>query len=184
MDRRDAIKKSIVLAGGIVIAPELLAKALENPVPYLQAVPASRIALLAEMADTIIPDTDTPGAKAAKVEEFIVVTVEACLPPKQRDAFWMWLDAAEKQCISTYGRSYTACTTDERNSLMRSLEAMTKTAPPDQPAFFSMLKSMTMHGYFTSEIGATQALNYDPIPGQWIADMPIDGNTKAWTPMF
>lgn len=184
MDRRDAIKKSIVLAGGIIIAPELLAQALENPAPYLQAVPATRLALLAEMADTIIPETDTPGAKATKTEEFIVVVVEACLSPEQRDFFWQSLDIIEQQCMTINGRSYLDCTQDERHKLMRQLEAAAKNASPGQPAFFTLLKSMTLHGYFTSEAGATLALNYDPIPGKWIADMPIDGDTKAWTPMF
>jgi hypothetical protein len=43
---------------------------------------------------------------------------------------------------------------------------------------------LTLHGYFTSEIGATQALNYDPVPGGWVADMVINDQTNAWTPMF
>lgn len=184
MDRRHALKKTIVLAGGIIIAPELLAQSLDKAAFFLQAVPAERLALLAEMAETILPETDTPGAKAAKTEEFIVVVVEAVLSAEQRDKFWQSLDAAERNCISINGRSYLDCSSEERIRLMRNLEAAAKSEPSDTPAFFTLLKSMTLHGFFTSEIGATQALNYDPIPGVWIADMPIDENTKSWTPMF
>ena len=65
------------------------------------------------------------------------------------------------------------------------LPEQTSTEPTmNLEVMLQVLKELTLHGYFTSEIGATKALNYDPIPGVWIPDLPIDENTKAWTPMF
>lgn len=180
MQRRDVIKKSILLAGGIALAPGLLARALADPRPLLDAIPADRLQLLAEMADTIIPDTDTPGAKAAAVQDFIAVAVEACFPPDQRTRFWDGLEAAGRQCQEETGRSFLEAAPDARIRFFEQMEA----ASAGTPGFFQWLKELTLHGYFTSETGATQALDYDPVPGVWIPDMPADENTKAWTPLF
>ncbi|MBK7936556.1 MAG: gluconate 2-dehydrogenase subunit 3 family protein [Lewinellaceae bacterium] len=185
MQRREALKKATLFIAGIAISPELIAKALADPSPTLARQPADRLALLAEMADTILPDTDTPGAKAAKVHEFIAVVVEDCLSPERRDAFWNGLQFTEQQCIATQGKSFVDCSREQRNAFFRQLQAEAKSAPNDAgEPFWYQLKGITLHGYFTSEIGATQALNYDPIPGGWIPDMIIDDNTKAWTPVF
>lgn len=180
MQRRDAIKKTILLAGGIALAPELLAKALAEPAPLLGALPAGRLAVLAEMADTILPETDTPGAKAAAVQDFIALAVEACFPPDQRTRFWAGLEAAERQCREQTGRSFEEADAAARTRLFEQLEAAAEGAP----GFFQWLKELTLHGYFNSETGATQALAYDPVPGVWIPDMPVDENTKAWASYF
>ncbi len=180
MQRREALKKTALFIGSIAIAPELLAKALADPYPTLSRLPADRLVLLAEMADTILPDTDTPGAKAAKVQDYIAVVVEDCFPPDQRPVFWDGLEATEKQCVAMHGKSFVDCSVAERTVFFKKLEAEQK----DGDSFWRQLKGLTINGYFSSEIGATQALNYDPIPGGWVPDMIIDSNTKAWTPVF
>ncbi len=182
MHRRDAIKKTIILAGGIALTPDLLAKALGDPQPVLSTLPADRLNLLAEMADTIIPDTDTPGAKAAAVQEFIALTVESCFPPEKRTLFWQGLEDAERQCQTVYTRSFVDLENAEREPFLQKLES--DEAASAEPGFFTWLKQLTLHGYFTSETGATQALAYDPIPGVWIPDLLVDEDTKSWTPMF
>jgi len=186
MDRRYAIKQVALILGGISIAPEVMAKALANATNTLAAVLADNLILLAEMADTILPDTDTPGAKAAKVEEYIAVIVQDCFPPDRRDAFWRDLAAADNQCKALNRKGFVDCDLVQRTAFFNQLQQEAKDQPAFQqaPSFWITLKDLTLNGYFTSEIGATQALAYDPIPGGWIPDMKIDENTKAWTPMF
>jgi hypothetical protein len=184
MDRREAFKKIALLLGGVALAPELLANALSSSTNWRELIPADRLALLAEMADTIIPTTDTPGAKAAKTEEFIVAAVENCLPVGQRKRFWDSLVDADEACEMMFKKSFVACDLKQRTQFFEKLQAEAKTKKGDGPAFFTALKTLTLHGYFTSEIGATQALNYDPIPGAWDPALKIDENTKAWTPVF
>ncbi len=166
-----------------MIAPELIAKAMANPAKTLATLPPARLDLLAEMADTILPDTDTPGAKAAKVHEFIAVVVEDCLPPEQTTRFWSELEATDSQCQAMHGRSFVDCSPEQRIAFFQQLQTDSK-ASGKNDSFFFQLKNLTLQGYFTSEIGATQALAYDPIPGSWIPDMKLDDTTKAWTPMF
>lgn len=180
------MRRLATLLGGVAVAPELLARALAEPAAMLAAVPAEHLALLAEMADTIIPDTDTPGAKAAKVEEFIALAAETILPLGKRKRFWDGLTIAEEACERMHGRSFAACSPAQRTVFFQKLEADERAQTPDEDGlrFFESLKSMTVFGYFTSEIGATQALNYDPVPGEWIPDMKADEQTKNWASIF
>ena len=186
MQRRYALKQIATVIGGVLIAPEVMARALADADQTLANVPADRLILLAEMADTIIPETDTPGAKAAKVQDYIAVIVNDCFPPAQRDRFWHDLEEAEAQCKAMHNKSFVDCDTVQRTAFFNKLQDVVRDSPqfPQEPPFFVTLKDLTLNGYFTSEIGATQALAFDPIPGGWIPDMPIDANTKAWTPMF
>lgn len=183
MNRRESFQRIAMVLGGMALAPELLAKALAGPSPT--NMPADRLLLLDEMAETIIPATDTPGAKAAKVGEFIIHAVNTCLPEKRQARFWEGLDQAEASCLQQTGKSFTDCSEDARSLFFKFLQSQ-KTEPgkDEMPSFFTSLKMLVLYGYFTSEIGASQALNYDPIPGGWIADMPADEATKAWTPLF
>ncbi len=186
MTRRESFQRIALLLGGVAIAPELLAKALEPATSTLKKMGADRLQLLDEMAETIIPTTDTPGAKAAQVGAFMVHAVEYCLPEKQKERFWADLNTTEAACVQQHGKSFIDCSEAERITFFQHLEAQ-KPAPgkeADAPTFFYSLKMLVLYGYFTSEIGATQALNYDPVPGEWIADMPVQSDTKAWTPMF
>ena len=186
MNRRESLQRIALVLGGIAIAPELLARALASPAELLKNVPADRLLLLDEMAETIIPTTDTPGAKAAKVGEFIIHAVENCLPEKRKKRFWDELDAAEIACKQQSGKSFVDCTVAERTAFFQQLQAKKAVQgdDPEIPVFFTALKMLVLHGYFTSEIGASQALNYDPVPGSWIPDMIITPDTKAWTPVF
>jgi hypothetical protein len=186
MNRRESLQRIALLLGGVALAPELLAQALAGPSAALQNTPADRLLILDEMAEMIIPTTDTPGAKAAKVAEFIVHAVEYCLPTDRKKRFWEDLDAAEAACKRQTGKSFTACNNTERTTFLQQLQAQKHAAGDDTkaPMFFTSLKMLVLHGYFTSEIGATQALNYDPIPGGWIPDMLLEPDTKAWTPLF
>ena len=184
MQRREAIQKLAVLLGGISLTPQLLAAAASRAAAgeAPAGLPADRLALLAEMADTIIPTTDTPGAKAAGAQNFIALVVEECMKPQDKAAFWAALEAADRDCTAAYGKSFVDCSNEQRTAFFTKLEQSARTAP--DPNFWRALKALTIQAYFTSEIGMTQALAYDPIPGEWIPDMKIDDNTKAWASMF
>lgn len=184
MERRTALQRLAVLLGGIALSPELLAGMAARAAAGEQpaGLQAGQLELLAELAETILPETDTPGAKAAGVDRFIALMVQECLPAAEARYFWDGLATADAYCNQLFGKSFTACPPEARNTFLRRLEAASKDKP--DPEFWRMLKSLTLQGYFSSEIGMTQALNYDPVPGVWIADMKADENTKAWANMI
>jgi hypothetical protein len=184
MQRRTALQQLAVLLGGITLSPELMAntiaRATAGQAPA--GVSPANLALLADMADTIIPTTDTPGAKAVGAHNFIALVVDECLKPQDRTAFWAGLEQADADCKTMQGKSFVACNDTERTQFFTRLEEKAKMA--EGPTFWRTLKGLTLFGYFTSEVGMTQALAYDPIPGGWEPNLQIDENTKAWAPMF
>lgn len=184
MQRRTALQQLAVLLGGITLTPEIMARTVARAASGEAAagIGADRLALLAEMADTILPDTDTPGAKAANVHQFISLIVQDCFSPADQNLFWTALDEADRDCQNTYGNSFAKCDAKQRFVFLEQLEKRSKEQP--DPNFWRALKGLTLFGYFSSEIGMTQALAYDPIPGGWVPDLKIDANTKAWAPMF
>jgi methylmalonyl-CoA mutase N-terminal domain/subunit len=137
------------------------------------AVTADQTALLAELADVIIPTTDTPGAKAAGVEAFIIRVMRDCYILEEQESFYAGLAKVEEAGRGKHGKGFTELSPEEKIALV------TDTAKTDR-AFFRRLKELTVTGYFISEIGATQALEYLPVPGRFEGDVPMQPGQKAW----
>ncbi len=172
--RRAAVQRISLLLGGAISA-ELTAGLLgevSNSAPSAPVSPEQQ-QLLAEVADTIIPTTDTPGAKAAGAEKFIVRVMRDCYRPDAQEKFYAGLAALEADCRSTHGKGFAELPPADRK---QALEHSAKT----NKAFFKTLRELTVAGYFTSEIGATQALAYLPIPGRFEGDLPITPGQKTW----
>ncbi len=174
MNRREAVRNLSLILGGVLSAEltaALQGQVLNTGAPLL--VSASQEALLAEAADTIIPTTDTPGAKAAGVEKFIVRVLRDCYRPEAQIRFYDGLARLEAAARSAHGKAFTELTPAQRHTV---LLASTQT----DKAFFLLLKQLTVAGYFTSEIGATKALVYLPIPGKFQGETPLQPGQKAW----
>jgi hypothetical protein len=184
MQRRTALQRLAVLLGGIALTPELMAAMTARAAAGEQGawIRPGQQELLAELTEVIIPETDTPGAKAAGVDRFISLFVQDFLKPADQQVFSKGLAAVDTDCQIQQGRTFLACTREQRIAFLQKLEKDAKGQP--DPNFWRMLKALTIQGYFTSEIGMTKALAYDPIPGAWIPDLKIDASTKAWANMF
>ena len=118
--------------------------------------------LLAEVVDTIIPDTTTPGAKAARVHVFVDLMLAACVPDTDGQAAIAALDSL--------GPGFMAAAPGERQTRLTRMDG----------AGFALLKELTLLGYFTSEIGASQALAYDPVPGNYRGCIELTPRQRAW----
>jgi hypothetical protein len=174
MNRREAIEKITLMMGGVLAAP-LMAGAMGEKLNFgpSLAVSASQEALLAEIADVIIPTTGTPGAKAAGVEKFIVRVVRDCYQIDEQKKFYDGVDRLDKDSQATYQKGFASLDPAQKK------EMLTKTTTSDKP-FFLQMKGLTVTGYFTSEIGATQALDYLPIPGRFEGSWPMPKGQKTW----
>ncbi len=144
--------------------------------------------LIAELADVIIPPTDTPGAKEAKVQDYIIDFMEACSSNKEFNTFFNGLNDLQETAESEYQTTFENCNIDQKTALLKNLDT---DSDPNSiftkidikirgRSFFKMLKTLTVEGYCTSEIGATQMLAYDPAPGEYIAITELQPNQKAW----
>lgn len=140
--------------------------------------------LITEIADVIIPATKTPGAKSAGVGPFISMMIKDCYPEEAQDIFVKGLDDLEKRAKKDYGDSFLKIGQKERNALLGKLRDETvknqktdaaqaekdkaaKKEPEKKSYFFAIARDLTLLGYFTSEIGTTQAYEFVEIPGRY-----------------
>ncbi len=197
MDRREALRTTSFVVGYSLTA-SAIAAALQGCKPETgTAVEAAttqwepqffnqeQIELIAELSETIIPETATPGAKSALVHQFIDDTVQNFLRPMEQYQFVQGLEDVQARAQSAYGKKFEACSAEERTVLLLKLEEDTKN---DQEAenvqgqpFFSMLKGMTYQGYFTSEKVGKEVLAFDPVPGDYKGCIPLADVGKLWT---
>ena len=188
MNRREVIQQMGVIMGGAVVSPSLLryleGKTRPSDEGYRRLVfSADNEKLVAEIADTIIPPTSTPGAKEAGVAPLITLLMNDCYAAKEQAIFKAGLEEVEKISNDLYKKSFMDCSSTERIAVLKKMEAAAiadrKAGVKGQPFWF-MMKELTMMGYFTSEIGATKALEYVPIPGAYHGCIDLKPGQKAW----
>ncbi len=187
MNRRDALERVALIMGGTVIGGTIFLEGC-NPSEKQAVVAlltADQIALLDEIAETIIPTTDTPGAKAAKVGLFMNTMVTDCYEEKDQKIFTDGLGKIDEVSKKTNGKSFLDSTAEQRTALLNELNKELKKynetkKEADPNHYFGMMKQLTLLGYFTSEIGATQALRYIAIPGKYEGCVPYKKGDKAW----
>lgn len=179
MNRRKAIEKVTWLLGGTVVGAQAFLNS--SFVFHHTAVTSDLIDLLNEIGETIFPETNTPGAKAANVGAFMEIIVRDCYSESDRKIFYDGIQDLEKKCTSIYGKGFMKCSPEQQNAFLTDLEKEHRVymanRTNDQPVhYFRMLKELTLTGYYTSEIGAVNALKYNPAPGRY------DGctNEKPW----
>lgn len=143
-----------------------------NGGPSLEISEAQKI-LLAEVADVIIPETDTPGAKEAGAEQFIIRVLRDCHVLSEQETFYAGLAKVDEASKKAHGKLFVELDLEQKNEIVQDATKTNK-------AFFKQMKALTVTGYFTSEIGATQALEYLPIPGRFEGDIPLEPGQKAW----
>ncbi|MFT4856725.1 MAG: hypothetical protein ACI9UV_001817 [Algoriphagus sp.] len=181
MNRRDALKSVMVMMGGTMAGATaiLTGCAPEYQIEGLNFSPED-IAFLDEIGDTIIPETDTPGAKATGIGAFMVMMVQDTYDADQQKAFVDGLNMIRKEFKSANGSDFVEASQEDRLIYLNSMYEQFKTSKGEEAAVVNMLKDLTVLGYFTSEIGATQALNYVEVPGKFEACIPYNTGDKAY----
>ncbi|HCH0556983.1 TPA: gluconate 2-dehydrogenase subunit 3 family protein [Pseudomonas aeruginosa] len=192
MQRRELLKMITAATGMAMIGLPLVVFAqaqLEVP-PANNAFSAAQVALLDEIAETILPRTDTPGAKDAGVGLFMARFVTDCYDPRQQAVFRAGLADLDKRAKG----GFLALKPAQRAELLGKLDAEARAASPDPkkaddegadsaaipPHYFTMIKQLVLFGFFTSEVGATKVLRYVPVPGRFDGDLPYEPGTPAW----
>ena len=145
--------------------------------------------LIAELSELIIPKTDTPGAKDAGVNVYIINVMIHCNPDKQQRRFISGLENLEKYAIDHFGKNFLDCSNEVKikvleyfaNQAMFSNVFFLKVSNKlfSEP-FYAKLRSLTIDGYCQSQLGATRGLAYDYIPGNFEACSILKNNQKSW----
>lgn len=164
--------------------------------------------LLAELTEVIIPKTTTPGAKDAGVAQFIETMLKDCYSPIQQNHFLEGLKTVAEES-QKLGGDFMGLSAENKTAVMKTMSALAKeeakanaqkqevkvvdsesgAVKENQKSsdiaevptpFFNLLKELTLFGYFTSEAGATKALDYVPIPGRYDACIDLKPDQKAY----
>jgi len=141
------------------------------------------IQILDEAAETFIPRTDTPGAKDAEVGAFMARFVNACYTPEEQAVFLTTMPQLEQRSDAEFSRSFVDLDTEQREAVLGAFaeEARERRRRDDpDPHFYTMLKQLTLFGFFTSELGATEVLRYIAIPGRYEGCTPYEEGDRAW----
>jgi hypothetical protein len=214
--RREAVLRVTALLGGVaLIGGSALITGCHQENTDAPFTP-DEIAYLDEVADTILPTTSTPGAKAAKTGAFMALMVTDSYSPEDRKAFRDGMRKLDDASKSANGVSFVKATPQQRLTLLQGLDrelkadtdrqraearkksdaflrdnrnenapasdASAATAISAEPPknYFRMMKELALLGYFTSEIGCTQAQRYAEAPGRYDPCVPYKPGEKAW----
>jgi Gluconate 2-dehydrogenase subunit 3 len=207
MKRRDALK---LIAGAAAVpalySHELFALGREihqqlGSTAALKTLNPHQNATVIAISEMIIPATDTPGAKAARVNEFIDLILTDWCMGEDCQRFLQGLEETNERSRKMFGREFVNCTAQQQTQLLTALDeeltelreasgeerkhaspAVQESETPVQRNFFYMMKRLTLIGYYTSEIGWTQELGRPPVHmGPYQACVPLTepGKTNA-----
>ena len=181
MDRRDALRLFGATAA-LPAAPDLLAlgRRLHERLaarPALRTFDPHQNATVTAVADRILPATDTPGATAARVNEFADLLLAEWAPEETRAHFLAGLADLDARARAAFGKDFVDGGESDQVRILTLLEDEAfrlKDQPGPHPEpFFRMMKWVTMYGYYTSEVGARQELHFEIVPGRYLPCTPL-----------
>ena len=230
--RREALRRTALLLGGAISAPTLagvLAGCGRNgSSASAQVLTGGRQELVATIAEHIIPETDTPGARAAQVDRFIDEMLAGYYPEDERALFLDGLADVDERARQAHDQAFVDCTPEQQLEILLQLDRESFAPAPPAPAsdgeepttpdvrerteggasplppevesdtiqwihgdprrprratappFFRTMKELTIVGYYTSEVGATQELRHEAVPGRYEGCVPFERIGRTW----
>jgi gluconate 2-dehydrogenase gamma chain len=189
MDRREALKRTALALGTVLSAPTIMAVLNGcTAKPGIDWKPVffneDQAVLVSQLAEVIIPKTDTLGAKEAGVPSFIEQVVKDCYSAEDQKKFTDGLLAFDEEAKKQTGDSFVDLDPTQQNEFANKLYKQgfeTMKGGGEKP-FIMKMKELTLTGFFTSEPGATQVLQYEAVPGSYKGCIPLSeaGNGKTW----
>jgi gluconate 2-dehydrogenase gamma chain len=199
MNRRELLQRVAMLMGGAISAPAVLAVLNGcSPKPGASWQPLflskEEGAVVEAVADLIIPRTDTPGAREVGVPAFIDVILKDVYPSEDQARFVSGLKDFDAEAQSAHGKPFLELQPAQQLSFLQQTHDAAATAEKGQDAarevppskrmrpFVLTMKELTLLGFFSSQVGATQVLQYEPVPGKFQPCVPVAkaGNGRTW----
>ncbi len=200
--RRQALAGALTFGavwGALSVPSTVRAQGLLPWTPKALTLEQARILDIA--AELIIPATDVPGAREAGVPQFVDRTLATYSTPADAKTLRDGLDRLEADARVAHGAGFAAITPAQRTAVLARHDPTVRPAKsaetsiargdsetglsdrngaPPAAAFFILLRELVTVGYFTSELGATKAVRYDPVPGEYRGCVPLKEIGRAW----
>ncbi len=191
INRRTALRNLGLVIGGALLLPACDRPAGKASIALKKIdVDANQEQFLADVAETIIPKTDTPGAKDLGLHLFVLKMVDDCFSTKDQAAFMTGLDKVSKDAEKQFGKPFGQCTQAQREGLLAGLdrkhveqskanktkkELGDKTELPVDEAltFYNIAKGETIFGYTYSKYFMTKQIVYELVPGRYNPHYPV-----------
>lgn len=183
IDRRDALAGIVTMFGAALFAPIARAASGKGAVidtgpPSVGVFTAEQRALVSALSERVIPTTDTPGAIAAEVPQFIEKLLADWAMPEDKEPILAGLEAIEARSRRDYKVAAAKAAPEQQDALLTL--AMNDRLPGGED-FFDKFRQLVITGYYTSEIGITQEREYLPVPGRYDGAYPYTDATKVFS---
>lgn len=178
VNRRAAIKQLLWVSAGMAILPACLQHTSRASLELKHiSVDGDQEKMLAELVETIIPATTTPGAKALSAHLFTLIMMDDCYKKEDQQQWLSGLKAFEAACKKLNGRSFLECTAPQREALLTNMEA--NRDHKDEVAFFyNTTKHLTIQAYTSSKYFLTNVNIYELVPGRYKGCVPLKPITR------
>lgn len=180
MERRELLRIIAFVTGGAMIGGGHFLSGCKFTGAGAVTFTPETIALLDEVAETIIPATSTPGARAAKVGAFMSVFVSDCYEEANRQVFLDGIRLLDEACTNMHGLHFMEASGEQRRKLFEKLNREAKAVQHLPPHYFTLMVQLTLLGFFTSQTGATETLRHVQVPGKYDGEFPYRKGDRAW----
>lgn len=185
MNRRELLKQIGLLTGTAVIGGDFFLSGCKNTDKAVTGFFTKEdVLFFDEVAETILPKTNTPGAKDAAIGKFMAIYSTDCYDKEQlnivKEGINKLTEAADKQ----YSKGFMEINSAQKQELLTEIDAEAKkyneTLKDQPPHYFTLMKQMVLLGFFTSKPGATQVLRYNPVPGKYEGCINYKEGETSW----
>ncbi|WP_432708154.1 gluconate 2-dehydrogenase subunit 3 family protein [Pedobacter sp.] len=173
MERRFAIKQILIMAGGLALLPSCLRESGKSSILLKNIdVDFDQEMLLAEVVETIIPTTTTPGGKELKLHLFVLKMLDDCYEKEDQKAFFNGLEYLQDYTKKQFDKPFSKLVAPEREQVLLHLENE-DSATGDGKAFYNILKSRAIGGYLNSQYVMTNLLKWELVPSRYNGFYPV-----------
>jgi Gluconate 2-dehydrogenase subunit 3 len=173
MNRRSSLKTLFIISAGAALLPSCVQETNRSSTAYSNLkISSDDEALMAALSETIIPTTDTPGAKEVGASQFALMMVNDCYPPDAQDKFLKGMKGFEDLCEKKFNQSFVHCSAANKTALLTSIQN-NHNVPEDVVFFYNTTKGLTIEAFTQSKYYLTKVHVYVLVPGKFYGCVPV-----------
>ncbi|TAG30583.1 MAG: gluconate 2-dehydrogenase subunit 3 family protein [Sphingobacteriia bacterium] len=179
LHRRHLLKHFAVISAGVLLLPACKQKLSNAAIPLKNIqLNADSEALLLALSESILPKTNTQGAKELAASAFAVKMLDDCYSPEAQKKFMEGLEQFESYAKESMQKSFVICDEAQKASLLTTIELEKVNKEPLEFFYFTFKKHI-VQAYTSSEYFMTKVQGYEMIPGRFHGCVPVKKSVKA-----
>lgn len=170
MKRRTALKSLSMAVAGMVALPAWASGWSSATLGQTMVASVPEATLLAEIVETIIPETTTPGAKSLQVHQFALRMIQDCYGEPARQLLQQGLESVNQVAQGAFNQPFINLDATRRTAVLTHLQ---KSQDPAASDFIRLIKNLTIQGYLNSAYVMQNILDYNMAPGFYHGCVPL-----------